>query len=175
MDKLTSYNGKAIKYDNIGNPTSVGDDTYTWQNGRELASSTIGGKKSTYTYDSDGLRASKTANGVTTKYLYDGDQLVYEQRGANDIFYFYNGDGQVTGIQYNGANYYFTFNLKGDIIGGYNSFGDLKGSYEYNEWGDIVIYDTCRGIHCISDIPAYAAFNASSTSSSPKEFADKGN
>jgi len=139
MDMLTSYNGKAIKYDNIGNSVLVGDDAYTWQNGRELASATIGGKKSTYTYDSDGLRVSKTAaNGVTTKYLYDGGQLVYEQRGDDDIFYFYNADGQVTGIQYNGANYYFTFNLKGDIIGVYNSMGQLKGSYEYNEWGDIV-------------------------------------
>ncbi len=158
MDMLISYNGKTIKYDEIGNPVSVGDDIYTWQNGRELASATIGGKKSTYTYDSNGLRVSKTTGGVTTKYLYNGDQLVYERRGSNDIFYFYNADGQVTGIQYNGANYYFTFNLKGDIIGVYNSYGDLKGSYEYNEWGDIVSITDSAG-NAITDTSSIVLIN----------------
>ena len=144
-DKLTSYNGNTITYDGIGNPLTVGSDTYTWANGRELASSTIGGKTVNYTYGSNGLRVSKTANGVTTNYLYDGDQLVYEQRGDKDIFYYYNADGQVTGIQYNGLNYYFTFNLRGDIIGVYTGAGVLKGSYEYNEWGKLISVKDSEG------------------------------
>ncbi len=144
-DKLTSYNGNSITYDGIGNPLTVGSDTYTWANGRELASSTIGGKTVNYTYGSNGLRVSKTANGVTTNYLYDGDQLVYEQRGDKDIFYYYNADGQVTGIQYNGLNYYFTFNLRGDIIGVYTGAGVLKGSYEYNEWGKLLSVKDSEG------------------------------
>lgn len=36
-DKLTSYDGKAITYDEIGNPLSYRNMTMTWQNGRQLA------------------------------------------------------------------------------------------------------------------------------------------
>ncbi|MDD2376322.1 MAG: hypothetical protein PHD15_02340 [Clostridia bacterium] len=41
-DKLTNYNGKDITYDNIGNPLTYDGNTYTWQNGRQLASVTKG-------------------------------------------------------------------------------------------------------------------------------------
>ncbi len=37
-DQLTSYNGKEIKYDEIGNPILYDGNIYKWQNGRELAS-----------------------------------------------------------------------------------------------------------------------------------------
>lgn len=38
-DKMTSYNGQNITYDEIGNPLSYRDGmTMTWQNGRQLAS-----------------------------------------------------------------------------------------------------------------------------------------
>jgi len=33
-DKLTSYNGKAISYDEIGNPESYDDWAFTWEAGR---------------------------------------------------------------------------------------------------------------------------------------------
>ena len=35
-DKLTSYNGKTITYDAIGNPLNDGERTYTWGAGRQL-------------------------------------------------------------------------------------------------------------------------------------------
>lgn len=138
-DKLTSYNGKAITYDNVGNPLTVGTDTsFAWTNGRELASAAVKGNNISYSYDADGLRTKKIVNGVASTYLYDGGQLAYEKRGDKDIFYFYNADGQVTGIQYNGLNYYFTFNSRGDIIGLYNGAGELRAAYEYNEWGKLL-------------------------------------
>ena len=38
-DKLTSYNGEAITYDEIGNPLTYRDSlSFTWKNGRQLAS-----------------------------------------------------------------------------------------------------------------------------------------
>jgi hypothetical protein len=37
-DLLTAYDGNAITYDQIGNPLSDGEWTYTWQHGRQLAS-----------------------------------------------------------------------------------------------------------------------------------------
>ena len=45
-DKMTSYNGQNITYDEIGNPLSYRDGmTMTWQNGRQLASLQKGNNK----------------------------------------------------------------------------------------------------------------------------------
>ena len=56
-DRLTAFAGKAFVYDNIGNPTTYyngGTDadkyTFTWQNGRELATEQKNGVTTTYTY-----------------------------------------------------------------------------------------------------------------------------
>ena len=80
-DLLTSVtvNGttRSITYEEenggtIGNPLSYFNGTqYTlaWQNGRQLASLSGGGKSATYTYGADGIRTGKTvtdASGTTT-------------------------------------------------------------------------------------------------------------
>jgi len=67
-DQLTSYDGKAITYDVIGNPLTYNGNTYTWQNGRELAKITNGTNTYQYTYNDSGIRTSKTINGVKTQY-----------------------------------------------------------------------------------------------------------
>ena len=59
LDRLTSYNGTAITYDNIGNPLSYNNGSayaFTWQNGRELAAVTKGGVTTSCQYGADGLR-----------------------------------------------------------------------------------------------------------------------
>ena len=58
-DLLTSVNGQTITYDANGNPLSYynGENyTFTWQNGRRLASAVKDDTNVTYTYDSEGLR-----------------------------------------------------------------------------------------------------------------------
>ena len=68
-DLLTKYGDKEINYDAIGNPISIGTDwTFTWQNGRELASTTKAGVVSNFKYNESGIRTSKTVTGVTTTY-----------------------------------------------------------------------------------------------------------
>ena len=42
-DLLTAYNGQTISYDTIGNPLSDGTWSYSWENGRQLASMTGNG------------------------------------------------------------------------------------------------------------------------------------
>ena len=82
-DKLTSYNGKTITYDAIGNPlTYYNGIKFVWQNGRELASlTTSSGTGVTYTYDSDGIRTSKKVGSVTTDYILAGGKAGYENNG----------------------------------------------------------------------------------------------
>ncbi|MBE6934625.1 MAG: hypothetical protein E7462_06235 [Ruminococcaceae bacterium] len=50
-DLLTAYDGQTITYDDIGNPLNDGTWTYTWQNGRELASISNGTTTWNYIYD----------------------------------------------------------------------------------------------------------------------------
>ena len=72
-DLLTAYNGNTITSDTIGNMTSDGTWTYTWEHGRQLAGMTGTNTDGTenevtisYTYDSNGMRTGKTV--VTQTY-----------------------------------------------------------------------------------------------------------
>ena len=82
-DGLLRYDGiEYISYDAIGNPTTYYNQpnlsegyTFSWQNGRQLASGTKGTTEFAYTYNADGLRTKKVVNGVTTEYYWAGSQL----------------------------------------------------------------------------------------------------
>ncbi|WP_040196256.1 hypothetical protein [Candidatus Soleaferrea massiliensis] len=80
-DKLTAFDGKAITYDAIGNMTGYDGRTYSWVDGRKLASVQGGGLDLSYQYNADGLRTKKTCGTSETEYFYEDSQLVYEQRG----------------------------------------------------------------------------------------------
>ena len=62
--------------------------TFTWTQGRRLASATLGTKSMTFTYNDAGLRTSKTVDGVTTEYFYSGSLLMAQQT-ADEILMFY--------------------------------------------------------------------------------------
>ena len=102
-DKLTSIGDQPVTYDEIGNPLSYRHYTLTWQNGRQLASLQIMQLKINYTYDVDGLRTSKSVPNIDLehKYYYVGSRLQYEDRGnGNALWYFYDADGNPSGIRY---------------------------------------------------------------------------
>lgn len=141
-DKLTAYNGTAITYDAIGNPLSYRGYTLTWQNGRQLASLSGNGVTASYTYDTDGLRTSKTVNGVKHDYYYLGTRLQYETFGSSKLWFFYDVDGNPSGVRYyNGsstAEYYFVCNSRGDVMKIYDSTGALVANYNYDAWGNMI-------------------------------------
>lgn len=59
--KMVSYDGKAITYDNLGNPLTYYNGTqFTWEMGRQLASAQRSdGTQITYKYNAEGLRTEK--------------------------------------------------------------------------------------------------------------------
>jgi RHS repeat-associated protein len=137
-DKLTSYDGKAITYDSIGNRTSYDGYSYTWQAGRELAGINGNGLTATYKYDADGIRTEKTVNGVTTAYTLEGADVVFETDGTNSIWYTYDGDGVLVSMELNGVKYYYVFNLQGDVVGLTDGTGAKVVSYLYDSWGKVI-------------------------------------
>ncbi|MDD6285074.1 MAG: hypothetical protein PUB05_06890, partial [Firmicutes bacterium] len=137
-DLLTSYDGKAITYDGVGNMLTYGTRSFSWMMGRRLAGITDTGLTTSYSYDSDGVRTQKTVNGVVTDYILDGGQVVGEKSGSNYISYEYDAAGKLVAMVYNGTKYYYVTNAMGDVLGLMNTSGDMVVNYRYDPYGQVL-------------------------------------
>ena len=144
-DKLTSYNGETITYDEIGNPLSYRDGMeMTWLNGRNLTTLQSGNDSISYKYDSNGVRTSKTVNGVEYTYEYLNGQLMHETRGEKVFDYCYDANGQLYAVSYkansstDAVTYYYAHNWRGDITSIYDGDGNMVAKYEYDDWGNVL-------------------------------------
>ena len=146
-DRLTAFNGTAITYDAIGNPLSYNNGnqySFTWKDGRRLATATKGGVNYSFTYNDEGIRTSKTVGSVKHTYILDGTRIVSEKWGNYFIVYLYDESGSPIGMQYRTLSYaegafdtfYFEKNLQGDIIAVYNASGTKLVGYTYDAWGN---------------------------------------
>ena len=156
-DLLTAWNGNAITYDAIGNPTRITTSStsgydLTWQ-GRQLMSYAGYGDNAEallFTYNADGIRTSKTVNGVKHEYYLNGSQIVAESTYAYQVIYLYNELGapiglglHLTGSPANLYEYYlFEKNAQGDIIAVYKFNGAKIGTYTYDAWGNCTVTQT---------------------------------
>ena len=134
-DRLTTYNGKTITYDEIGNPTQIGNTTLTWQ-GRRLMSY----GNNTFTYNEEGIRTSKNGR----EYILDGSRILAE---GEELLYLYDETGSPIGMGFStgGAGnsvyqyYFFGKNLQGDITDVYDEWGHRIGGYVYDAWGNFTV------------------------------------
>ncbi len=134
-DLLTAYNGVQWSYDQIGNLTNDGTWTYTWQNGRELASMSSGSTTWNYTYDANGMRTSRSNGSTTYNYVYNGDQLVQMTKGSDTLYFTYGAIGPTT-VTWNGTTYYYAVNAQGDVMGIFDGSGNCVVTYNWdNAWG----------------------------------------
>ena len=140
-DLLTSYDGRTITYDTIGNPVDDGQWTYTWKHGRQLASMSSEAATWSFTYNADGLRTQRT-NGITTyTYVYNGSQLTRMTVDGHTYDFTYDATGTPLTVTVDGNVYYYTTNLQGDVIGIKNSFGEQIATYSYDAWGNVTYYN----------------------------------
>jgi RHS repeat-associated protein len=119
----------------------------TWENGRQLASTSAAGLEAAYAYTPAGTRVSKSVNGVTTTYMLDGSMILRETvtGGGNDYMlnYAYDSLGKLVSIGYKAGAaaevfYFVERNAQGDIIALYNSADSTKvGEYVYDSWGKL--------------------------------------
>jgi RHS repeat-associated protein len=78
-NQLRQREASAFSYDNNGNLTSDGTNTYQWDARNRLASITGPGINASFLYDALGRRSGKIINGQAIQYLYDGVDVVQEQ------------------------------------------------------------------------------------------------
>ena len=142
-DCVRTYNGSAaFTYDAIGNPLSYNNGstyTFTWQNGRQLASATVNGVTSNYTYNSDGLRTRKVVGNKVYDYYWFGSQLAMMTitEGSNVITmkFYYDDNGRPMILDSNDTKYFYVTNLQGDVVSIVSTSGEI-GSYSYDAWGN---------------------------------------
>ena len=138
-DKLTAFNGKAISYDEIGNPLNDGTWTYTWAKGRQLQSMSRSGETVTFVYNADGLRVQKIATSTgTTKYSMHGRNLVHLTNGSDSLHFFFDAQNKPAIVEFNGAAYAYLYNQQDNIIGLVDNAGVQVVSYSYDAWGKII-------------------------------------
>jgi len=133
-----------FSYDDSGNVTGI-DDTrgsaydqaFIWE-GRSLISQTIGSTSITYTYDQNGIRDSKTIGSVTTTYYLNGSLVLYETDGTNQIYYTYDVDGSLISMRYNGTEYFYMFDVFGNVTYLVDSSGYTVVYYRYDAYGNII-------------------------------------
>ena len=161
-DKLTSYNGKEISYDNMGNPLSLNDAELSWS-GTQLESYTIDDtdnnitKQIRYSYDEQGLIHCKTVwikpFGSLDESYQPSEQYDYiwaNGQLSNQVYTKYdNGTSTSYTIKFiydvlnspygfivnDSKTYLYLKNLQEDIIGIVDEFGDTVLSFNYNTWG----------------------------------------
>jgi len=151
-DKLISYNGKAITYDEIGNPKTYNNYTYTWERGRALKSISGNGLSASYKYNDEGIRIEKTVNNVKTKYYLSGDKVVFEDNGTDKIYYTYEAAGQLASMNLNGVEYYYIRNAQGDVIGLFDKNGVTVASYTYDSWGKLISIKDQNGVNVTNTV-----------------------
>ena len=153
-DLLVAADGHAITYDGSGNPLTYynGYKTFTsltWEQGRQLASVTTGGKTTSYTYDADGIRKTKSVpinrHGLTCTYTFvkQNGKVVRQSWRTESIDFFYDESGRPFAMTYQSANdapqtYYYVLNLQGDVVKLVDVSGAEVASYEYDAWGNVL-------------------------------------
>ncbi len=127
-----------MTYDAIGNMLTKGSTTYTWTQGRKLAS-VQNGKSIQYFYDHTGNRTRKVVDGVTTQFRYAGDLLVSERTGSEkNLWYRYDSAGNVISVTYDSVFYTYVRNVQNDVIAMLDSKGNEVVRYTYDSWGRVM-------------------------------------
>ena len=149
-DKLMYYGNEAYEYDKLGNPTKYRDLTCEWEKGRQLKGISYDENNSiTFGYDIYGIRTEKAVKSRDKEsaayYIYENGKLLRELCGATSIDYIYGTEGIAGFIvdkdTNNEATYIYRKNIFGDVTAVYNDDGILQCTYEYDAWGNHIIYD----------------------------------
>lgn len=137
-DQLTKFNNYNITYDDIGNPLTIGNTYFTWDDGRLLTSISDSENYFSYSYNVSGFRTSKMVNNTRTVYCLEGSSIIFEKTNNYVIQYIRNDIDNLIGLKYNNQNYYYIKNAQDDIIAIIDDNNLIVTKYNYDSWGRIL-------------------------------------
>ncbi len=126
-------------YDDNGNLTNNGINSYGYDYENRLISATTPAHAATYTYDAFGRRVQKDVDGTITNFIYDGDQVILETNstGATQAKYIYGpGIDEPILMERGGETYYYHFDGLGSVTDITDSTGTTVESYSYDVYGE---------------------------------------
>ncbi|WP_459873874.1 RHS repeat-associated core domain-containing protein, partial [Endothiovibrio diazotrophicus] len=143
-NRMLSYNGYALSYDDNGNlvsrETEQGAVDYTWDARGQLVA--IDGPNGTarFKYDHQGRRIERTVNGVTTGFLYDGAQAVAELAGSALGATYHTGlmIDEVLGRYAAAGDKQLLSDALGSVVGLADEGGWVSDEYAYSPFGESV-------------------------------------
>lgn len=140
-DRVTTFNGTELLYDEIGNPLTYYDGKeFSWS-GRNLEVVQMNNGYVEYAYDKNGLRVQKDVDGKVTNYYYEGEDIIVEASDEHVIWYIYDDTTNVIGFSYAGNDYYYVKNASHDVIAIIDDDGKFVCGYQYDPWGNILNID----------------------------------
>ena len=132
---MTSFDGQAITYDACGNMLTRGTKSYTWAQGKQLAS-VSNGHTIQYQYDHNGMRIRKTVDGVVTDFRLAGSRILSRKEGSTVTYFSYDSAGQLIGMSAGSNRYFYVRNAQNDIIALIDENGTEVVRYEYDAWAN---------------------------------------
>lgn len=142
LNQLTNLSGQPLTFDAVGNLTSDGARTYTWDAENRLlgiAYPGVSGKATAFTYDGLGRRvtiASTPAGGgsaTTTSYLWCGDTLCQARNASNATTRSYYDEGEFVPGAPN-QPYYYGIDQIGSVRRAFASTSSAP-AYGYDPYG----------------------------------------
>jgi len=123
-------------YDNNGNQTTRGADTFTYDHENRLTQTVISSATSSSVYNGDGMRMSHTVGGTPTNYTWDVNAglPVVLQDGTNTYVY---GLDLISATDGAGAQTYNTGDGLGSTTDLTNGSGTVTGAYSYDVFGAV--------------------------------------
>jgi RHS repeat-associated protein len=141
-NRMDTFNGEAVLYDDNGNMTQKGTMTLAWDV-RDRLVGLSGSQSASFLYDALGRRIEKTISGVTTQYLYDGLDIAVEKDGVGAVKAWYvrtlNIDEPLARIEADGTVRYYHVDALGSIIALTDENGVVKTQYNYSPYGETVV------------------------------------
>ena len=145
-DQLSSFDGRELRYDALGNLIYYNGYTFTWEKGGLLTRIYGNGLDVSYTYDHAGLRIGRSITDTrgdvlrqnSYEYIWVGGLLMARICDDFTIAWSYDARGRMVGFTLNGMPYFYVRNLMGDVVGILDEFGNLVARYSYDAWGNIL-------------------------------------
>jgi RHS repeat-associated protein len=140
--RLDTRGGLDYTFDAAGYLTQRGADTFNYGPQGRLLSANVSGVAITYAYDGLGRRTSRTDSGGTERYLYGSPDNPWQLTASRDpagvlTQYFYDPDGNLTGIERGGNRFYVFTDRIGSPRLVTNSTGATVKRITYDAFGDI--------------------------------------
>ncbi len=137
-NQQTQFTSATQSYDNNGNLTSDGTNTYVWD-ARDRLIGISGETTAIFSYDALDRRIAKTINGATRIYQYDGVDVVTES-GASNASYLSTLDIDEPLVrQTSGGNEFYLTDYLGSTVALTNDAGAVTTTYAYGPFGTTTV------------------------------------